>query len=198
MRTIGMIGGTSWVSTVEYYSHLNRMVNARLGGSHSIKCVLVSLDLAEVIENNERNIEDNYPLVVDAAERLKLARADAIMFGANTMHLFADRLERQVGLPVINIATATAEVAIGKGMRKVGLLGTRFVMEMDFYRSKIEAAGLEALLPEPDDRAFINRAIFEELTLDQFLDETRNRFLKIVESLKSRGADGVVLGCTEI
>src|SRR5579862_8841869 len=164
------------------------MVNERLGGSHSIKCVLLSLDLAEVLANNERNIEDNNPLFVDAAQRLKLAGAEGLLLAANTMHLCADLVEAEVGLPVIHIASATARIAVEKGMGTVGLLGTRFVMEMEFYRRKLEDAGLTVLLPESGDREFVNRAIFEELTRDKFLDSTRERFLGIIYDLAVRGA----------
>ncbi len=194
-----MVGGISWVSTAEYYSHLNRIVNARLGGNHSIKCVLASLDFAEIVANNERNDhEANYVLVLDAAERVKAGGADGLMLCVNTMHMFADRLQADVGLPLIHIASAAAEVAVGRNMKTVGLLGTRFVMEMGFYRKRLEDAGLAVLTPMEEDRAFIHRAIFEELTHDRFLDETKQRFMTIVDGLAARGAQGVVLGCTEI
>lgn len=199
MKTIGLIGGISWVSSLEYYRVLNQLVNQRLGGLSSARCILYSLDLAEIKELNDR--EDwatTLELVTDGARRLVAAGADCLLLGANTMHLIADELRERLEIPLIHIAEATAEVIRQADLSAVGLLGTRFTMERDFFKDKLAERGIRTLIPPPPDREFIHETIFGELGKGIFAEPTRERYRKIVSALEAQGANGIVLGCTEI
>jgi aspartate racemase len=200
MKTLGLVGGTSWVSTLEYYRHLNEEVRRRLGGHDAARCILYSLNFGDVQRAKEGDPEQTKvrEMVVDAARRLADAGADGLMLCANTMHWFAEEVERAVPLPLIHIASATGERILTEGLRSVGLLGTLQTMERDFYRKRLEAMGITVLVPETEARQFVDRAIFEELVMDRFRPETKLAFLDIIETLRRRGAQGVVLGCTEI
>jgi aspartate racemase len=201
MKTIGMIGGTSWVSTVEYYRLLNEEIARRAGGHEAARCILFSLNFGDVMRAREQDLERQSKvrdLVLDAAKRVAMAGVDGLLLCANTMHWFADDVERAVPLPVIHIATATGERVLADGLRCVGLLGTRPTMERDFYRKRLEAMGLSVLVPDDAGRDFVDRAIYEELVRDEFRPETKAGFLEVIECLRARGAQGVVLGCTEI
>lgn len=199
MKTIGLIGGTGWVSTIEYYRLINEGINKRLGGHNAARCVLYSFNYADINECNLR--EDHagvYKLVLDAAAKLKNASADCIVLCANTLHQYVDDLQAEIKLPIVHIADATAAEIKSKGLTKIGLLGTKFTMEMDFYTKRLSSAGMDSLIPEKAERLFIHDTIMNELLREIFKPEAKKRFLDIINDLELKGAQGIVLGCTEI
>lgn len=199
MKTIGMIGGTGWPSTLEYYRIINQETNRRLGELNSAKIMLSSFNYAEIDELNKK--EDHlgvYKLVLDAAQRLKKSQADFLVICANTLHQYVDDLEREIGLKIVHIADATAAEIRKKGLTKIGLLGTKSTMEMDFYTKTLSNSGIESLVPEKTEREFIHNAIMNELLKEEFKEKTKEKFLNIIDDLERRGAQGIVLGCTEI
>ena len=199
MKTIGMIGGTGWLSTLEYYRIINQEINKRLGGLNSARIFLSSFNYAEIDKLNK--IEDHegvYNLVLDAAQKLKASSVDCIVLCANTLHQYVDDLGKETDLKIVHIADATAKEIKRKGLTKIGLLGTRFTMEMDFYTKQLHGAGIESLVPEKPEREFIHNAIMNELLIEEFKEETKERFLNIINYLEQKGAQGIVLGCTEI
>lgn len=199
MKMIGLIGGISWISTIEYYKLLNEMVNDRLGGGEYARCIIHSLNYADVKRNNESDSpQSNFDMVQEACLNMKAGGAEALVLCANTMHIIAEDLEASVGLPVIHIAKATAEAIVRSNVKKVGLLGTRFTMELDFFKDKLTDRNIECLVPDEDERAFIHYTIAEELGNNIFKPSTRERYKAIIEKLADRGCEGVILGCTEI
>ena len=196
---IGLIGGTSWVSTAEYYRLINEKTNEKLGGLNFARCILYSLNYGDVNELNNRNeLNGVYLLILDAAKRLHSAGAGCLVLCANTMHQYADALEREIPLPLIHIADATAEAIKSDKYTTVGLLGTRQTMEMDFYTKKLRDHGIRTIVPEEADREFIEKTIRTELVSGIITAESNKRFLEIITNLHNLGAQGVVLGCTEI
>ena len=198
--TIGLLGGMSWESTVPYYQVINRSVAARLGGLHSARLVLYSVDF-EDIEALQAAAEWDRAgeLLADAARMLCNAGADFLVLCTNTMHKVVPAIEAAVDLPILHIADATAAAVREAGIGRVGLLGTRFTMEQDFYRGRLEERhGIEVLVPGEDERAEVHRVIYGELCRGQFVPESRQRCRRIVDGLIARGAAGVILGCTEI
>jgi len=199
MRTIGLVGGTSWVSTIEYYRIINSEINARRGGQSSARILLYSVDFGEIDALHARgDFEGVGTLLADAASKLASVGADCLLLCANTIHMHAERVQRAVSVPLIHLIDATAREIRRSGAAKVGLLGTRLTMERDFYAKRLNAAGIDVLVPEKDERELVHRVIEEELTRSVFLPESRQRFLAIIEGLAARGAQGIVLGCTEI
>ena len=199
MKTIGMIGGTGWPSTLEYYKIINQETNRRLGGLNSAKIMLSSFNYDEIDALNKKDDHAGvYKMVLEAAERLKKVSVDFLILCANTMHQYVDALEKETGLKVAHIADATAKEIRNKNISTIGLLGTRFTMEMDFYTKRLNQSGIESLVPEKHDRDFIHTAIMDELLKEQFKQETKKKFLSIISELQVKGADGIVLGCTEI
>jgi aspartate racemase len=199
MKTIDMVGGTGWLSTVEYYRIINQETNKRLGGLNAAKIILISLNYSEIDALNK--VEDYagvYKLVLDAALKLEQYGVDGVMLCANTSHQYVVELEKEISVPVIHIADAAAKEITKKGLSKIGLLGTKLTMEMDFYTKKLSEAGIESLVPEKPDREFIHSSIMNELLVEEFRAETKERFLKIINDLEQRGAQAIVLGCTEI
>ncbi|OGU67675.1 MAG: aspartate racemase [Ignavibacteria bacterium RBG_16_36_9] len=199
MKTIGMIGGTGWPSTLEYYKIVNQETNRRLGGLNSAKIMLSSFNYAEIDALNKK--EDHagvYKLVLDVAQRLKKCSVDCIVLCANTLHQYVEDLEKETDLRIVHIADATAKEIKRSGISKIGLLGTRFTMEMDFYTKKLKEAGIDSIVPEKPERLFIHNAIMNELLKEEFKEETKEKFLNIINDLEQRGARGIVLGCTEI
>jgi aspartate racemase len=199
MKTIGMIGGTGWISTAEYYRLINEETNRRLGGLEAARIVLVSLNYGDVYRLNQR--EDHagvFELLLEAAGVLEAGGAEGILLCANTLHRYADDFRARVSTPIVHIADAVAVEIHRLGLTTVGLLGTRPTMELDFYTRPLRDAGIEALVPGEGDRAFVHGAIFGELLKGHFRPETKAKFLGIIGGLKQRGAQGVVLGCTEI
>lgn len=200
MKTIGLIGGMSWESTVPYYRLVNEAVARRLGGLHSAKVLLASVDFAEV-EAMQRGGDwaAAARLLADTARSLERAGADFLVVCTNTMHKVADEIEGAVGIPLLHIADATAAEVKARGLSKVGLLGTRFTMEQDFYKARLRGRhGIEALVPAEADRAIVHRVIYDELCLGKVLDPSRGEYRRIIRGLVEQGAQGVVLACTEI
>ena len=200
MKTIGLLGGMTWESTLEYYRIINERVNQRLGGVHSAKCLMLSVDFAEIEElQTGGRWEEATRAMVEAAQTLEHGGADFIVICTNTMHKMADAVAAGVRIPLLHIADAAAQSIYQQGLTKIGLLGTRFTMEEDFYKHRLtEKFGLEVIVPEKDDRAVINRVIYEELGIGRFLPESKAEYLRIIASLAARGAQGIILGCTEI
>lgn len=199
MKTIGLIGGISWVSTADYYRLINESINEKLGGLNFSQCIIYSFNYADIKKNNDANDWDaNFKMVSEASVHLKNAGASAIVLCANTMHLIAEKLEQAIGIPVIHIAAVTAAAIKEKKIKKVGLLGTKFTMELDFFKSKLSAHGIEAIIPGEEDREFVHYTIYEELGRGVLKEETRQRYLSIIRGLIDRGAEGLILGCTEI
>ncbi|MFH6992624.1 aspartate/glutamate racemase family protein [Flavobacterium sp. FlaQc-48] len=200
MKIIGLIGGISWVSTADYYKLINEGINDKLGGLNFSECLLYSFNYADIKRNNENNDWDStFNMLLKGCEFLKSGGAEAIVLCANTMHFIADRLEKAIDLPVIHIATATAVAIQKQEIKKTGLLGTKFTMELDFFKDKLIEKGIEAIIPKKDeDRDFIHTTIFEELGKGVVTAATKKRYLEIANQLIEEGAEGIILGCTEI
>lgn len=200
MKTIGLIGGMSWESTLEYYRTLNQTVKERLGGLHSAKCVLYSVDFAEIEAlQREARWQEAAVEMVKAGRALQAAGADFIVLCTNTMHKLAPELEAGVNIPLLHIADATADRVQAAGITRVGLLGTRFTMEQDFYKGRLaEKHGLEVFIPDAADREIVHNVIYDELCLGVVKQSSREQFSRIIDRLAAAGAQGVILGCTEI
>lgn len=199
MRTLGLIGGMSWESTIPYYRHINERVRERLGGLHSARLVLYSVDFAEIERLQMQGDWDEAGCRLGAAAAaLARAGAEALVICTNTMHKVAAAVEAGGGLPLLHIADATAARIRAAGLARIGLLGTRFTMEQDFYRARLESHGIAVLVPEADARATVHRVIYEELCLGVVRDDSRERYREVMADLVRRGAEGIILGCTEI
>lgn len=200
MRTIGLLGGMSWESTVTYYQLINRAVAESLGGLHSAELFLCSVDFHAIERlQRERRWDEAGDLLADAARRLEGAGADFLVLCTNTMHKIAPAIEAAVSVPLLHIADAVGERISETRVTRVGLLGTRFTMEEAFYRERLEGRhGLEVMVPEARDRAIVDRVIFEELCLGELNDRSRDEYRRIVAGLAARGCRGVIFGCTEI
>ena len=199
MKIIGLIGGMSWVSTIDYYTLINQGVNEKLGGLNFSECIIYSFNFADIKKNNDANDwENTFQMILKASNYLKSSGATAIVLCANTMHLIADRLEKAIEIPVINIATSTANEIVKKEIKKVGLLGTKFTMELDFFKLKLEEKGIATIIPDEEDREFVHNTIFEELGKGIINPETKIKYLQIIDKLIANGAEGIILGCTEI
>jgi len=200
MKTIGLIGGMSWESTVEYYRLINESVREKLGGLHSAKCVLYSVDFAEVADLQRRGQwTEAARLLVDTARTVERAGADLVLICTNTMHKLADEVQAGIAIPLLHIADATAQAVKQAGLRRVGLLGTRFTMEEDFYRSRLaDQFGLEVLIPDATDREAVHRIIFEELCVGTIRSASKAQAAGIMGRLVESGAEGIILGCTEL
>jgi len=200
MKIIGLIGGISWVSTADYYKLINQGINEKMGDLNFSECLLYSFNYADIKKNNENNDWDStFKMLLKGSQFLKAGGAEAIILCANTMHLIADKLEEAIDLPIIHIATETAKEIRKQNLKKVGLLGTKFTMELDFFKDKLIAQGIEAIIPESEnDKDFIHTTIFEELGKGLVTPETKKRYLEIANELIKRGAEGIILGCTEI
>ncbi|MBW6469190.1 MAG: aspartate/glutamate racemase family protein [Coriobacteriia bacterium] len=200
MKTIGLIGGMSWESTVPYYRRINELVSERLGGLHSARMVMLSVDFAEVAAmQNAGEWDKAGRLLADGARALEAAGADFLVLATNTMHKVAPAIEEAAGIPLLHIADTTGEVIKTAGIGTVGLLGTRFTMEQEFYRDRLTRRhGLTVLTPHAEDRAFINHTIYTELCCGTLSDSSRDAFRDVITRLVERGAGGIILGCTEI
>ena len=199
MRTLGLIGGLSWLSTTVYYSTINRLVNERLGRSHSAELILYSVDFAEYKKHQSKNDwEQIGKILTGIAGRLENAGADCILLCSNTPHLVAGAIREKVRIPFIHIAEETVKSVLEKGLSKVGLLGTKFTMGNSFFKDCLSNYGIETLIPTDEDRNFIHASISNELQKEVFKDETKEKYLKIIENLREKGVEGVILGCTEI
>jgi aspartate racemase len=200
MKTIGLLGGMSWESTAVYYRLINEGVKAHLGGLHSAKLVLYSVDFQEIEElQHAADWDEAGKVLAKAAHFLQLAGADFLVICTNTMHKVAPAIEREINIPILHIADATAAVIKGLGIRTVGLLGTRFTMEQDFYTGRLrEKHGLQVLIPDENERERVHQIIYNELCLGKVLNESRGKYCHIIRSLAQGGAEGIILGCTEI
>jgi amino-acid racemase len=199
MKTIGLLGGMSWESTAEYYRLANELTRERLGGLHSAPLVLVSVDFAEIERLQVAGEWDEAGRLLAAqAARVEAAGADLLLLCTNTMHLVADQIEAAVSIPFLHLADATARAVRAAGLSRVGLLGTAFTMEQSFYRDRLAAHGLDVVVPDQDDRADVHRIIYDELVLGDVWEESRATYRRVIDRLVEGGADGIILGCTEI
>lgn len=199
MKTIGLIGGMSWESTVTYYRVINEEIKKRLGGFHSGKILLYSVDFDEIEKcQMSGEWEKSGEILADAAKRLEKAGADFIVICTNTMHKVFGQVQAAVKIPVLHIAETTAEIMKKDKITKTGLLGTKFTMEQDFYKSVLAENGIEAVVPDEDGRKTVNDVIYNELCMGQIKESSKKQFLEIIEKLRDQGAQAVILGCTEI
>lgn len=199
MKTIGLIGGMSWESTVTYYRVINEQVSLRLGGYHSARCLLYSVDFAEIEAYQRAGAwEQAAGVLADAARALEKGGAGLIVIATNTMHKVFDQVQQAVKTPLVHIADAAAEAIRSVGLTRVSLLGTKYTMEQDFYKDRLRQAGVEVLIPPPEDREVINRVIFNELCQGKVSPDSRAVYQRIIGELAAKGAQGVLLGCTEI
>lgn len=199
MKKIGLLGGMSWESSLEYYKLMNELVKSKLGGSHSVKCLLHSFDFHEIEELQHRGKwEKLTSLLVKEAKNLKKAGANCIVICTNTMHLMASDIEKSTGLKVIHIADVTGDEIIKRNVNKVLLLGTKFTMESSFYKERLENKGIEVVIPNELDRQIIHDIIYNELILGVLKQESKQSYIKIINKMIEEGIQGVVLGCTEI
>lgn len=199
VRTIGLLGGMSWESSAEYYRIANELVRDRLGGLHSARLVLLSVDFADVEALQVAGRwEEAGALLADAASRVEAAGADLLVLCTNTMHKVADQVAAAIGIPLVHLADATADAVRRAGLDVVGLLGTAFTMEQAFYRDRLAAHGLTVLVPGDADRATVHRVIYDELCLGVVSEQSRAAYVAVIERLAAAGAQGVILGCTEI
>lgn len=200
MKTIGLIGGMSWESSLEYYRIINETIKARLGGLHSAKCLMLSVDFAEIetLQHQGRWAE-TAEILAAAAQDLENGGADFFLVCTNTMHIVADAIQSSVKIPLLHIADATAKVVKAAGIRKIGLLGTRFTMEEDFYSGRLsQKFGLEVIIPDAPAREVVHRVIYDELVLGRIETRARDQYREIIAQMVYQGAEGVILGCTEI
>ncbi|WP_372408074.1 aspartate/glutamate racemase family protein [Streptomyces luteireticuli] len=199
MKTIGLLGGMSWESTAEYYRLLNTLTRERLGGLHSAKCVLYSVDFAEIERLQAAGRwEEAGEVLAGAAKALEAAGAELLLLCTNTMHKVADQVTAAASVPLLHLADATAAAVRAAGVRKAALLGTAFTMEQAFYKDRLAAGGLEVLVPDEEGRRTVHRVIYEELCAGVVREESRAAYREIIRGLVAAGAEGVVLGCTEI
>jgi aspartate racemase len=199
VKTIGLIGGMSWESSLLYYRLINQAVNHRLGGLHSAKLLMQSVDFAPLEKlQHTGNWDGAAEILIDAARRLETAGADFFLIATNTMHQVADAVAASVSIPLLHIADATAKVLLHDQVRRVGLLGTAFTMELDFFRERIEQKGIEIVVPEMHDRQMVHDIIYQELCQGKVDDDSREVYLSIIDRLREQRIDGVILGCTEI
>ena len=200
MKTIGLIGGMSWESSSEYYRIINKTVKERLGGLHSASCIMYSADFEEIGSlQHQGKWEELTRLMIDYAQKLEGAGADFIVICTNTMHKMAEEVENSVDIPLLHIADATAERIMERGLTRLGLLGTNFTMEEDFYKKRLkEKYNMDVIIPPQNDRRIIDSVIYNELCLGIVERSSKEKFKEIIKRLASNGADGVILGCTEI
>lgn len=199
LKTIGLIGGMSWESTVTYYKIINETVKEKLGGLHSAKCILYSIDFQEIEECQANgNWEKSGEILGEAANNLEKAGADFIVICTNTMHKVVNQIKEKISIPILHIAEMTAEKILEKGLKNIALLGTKYTMEQDFYKSKLIEKGINVIIPDKNDIEIINKVIYDELCLGIINSNSKKKFLEIVDKLRSKGAEGIILGCTEI
>ena len=199
LKTIGLIGGMSWESTVTYYKIINETIKEKLGGLHSAKCILYSVDFQEIEECQANgNWEKSGEILGEAAYNLEKAGADFIVICTNTMHKVVNQIKEKISIPILHIAEMTAEKILEKGLKNIALLGTKYTMEQDFYKSKLIEKGINVIIPDKNDIEIINEVIYDELCLGTINSDSKKKFLEIVDKLRSKGAEGIILGCTEI
>ncbi len=196
MKKIGLVGGISWTSTLDYYRYINEGVNKKLGGLNSAECIVYSLNFGDI---QKVSWENSFELLLNACKCLKNSNVDAIVLCANTAHLYADQIQREIDVPIINIIEETAKAIVRKGIKTVALLGTIFTMEKAFFRKKLEENGLTVLIPNTQEkRDLIQHILKEELGKGVIVDKSKEAFIAIGNALIERGAEGIIFGCTEI
>ncbi|CAH8712208.1 aspartate/glutamate racemase family protein [Paenibacillus thiaminolyticus] len=199
MKTIGLIGGMSWESTVEYYRIINEEVKNRLGGLHSAKCLIYSIDFEEIERYQaEEKWEQAGTLLGEVAHSLEIAGADFIVICTNTMHKVLEHIEEKIDIPILHIADATATQIQKSNIGTIGLLGTKYTMEQEFYKSRLESNGIKVLIPDPAEREMVHKVIYEELCVGNIRQSSREYYKQVIKRLVDDGAEGIVLGCTEI
>ena len=200
MKTIGLLGGMSWESSIEYYRIINQETKKRLGDLHSAKSLMYSVDFAEIEAlQHQGNWPELTKQMIQAAQNIENGGADFLVICTNTMHKMADVMQKELQIPIFHIADATAEVIKNAGIKKIGLLGTKFTMEEDFYKGRLEDKhDLEVLVPNLQDRNTIHQIIYDELVVGKIKPASKEKYLAIIDKLKTRGAEGIILGCTEI
>ncbi|MCY7919236.1 aspartate/glutamate racemase family protein [Bacillus vallismortis] len=199
MKKIGLIGGMSWESSAEYYRMINEEIKKKLGGLHSAKCILYSVDFKEIEHYQSEGAWDKAGAALgEAARSLEKAGADFIIICTNTMHKVIGYIQEMITIPILHIADATADQITRQGIRSVGLLGTKYTMEQDFYKSRIESHNINVIVPTDEERELINAIIYQELCLGEIKQSSKNTYKKIINHLVDRGAEGIILGCTEI
>ena len=199
MKPIGLIGGLTYVSTLEYYRYLNELANEKLGGSESVEIIMHSVNFGEIKKLTEAGDWKSISVIIcKAAQTIEAGGAGCLLIGANTMHKIADEVQAAVKIPVIHIAAAVAKEILKKGMKKVALLGTRYTMQLGFYADHLANYGIETIIPEQLDIDFINHTIYNEFSKNIFLPATKDGYLKVISKLRENGAEGIILGCTEI
>ncbi|MBG9733841.1 aspartate/glutamate racemase family protein [Paenibacillus alvei] len=199
MKVIGLLGGMSWESSVEYYRVINEEVKSKRGGLHSAKCLLYSVDFEEIEQyQSEGNWEKAGAVLANAARSLEKGGADFIVICTNTMHKVIDNIQSKINIPIVHIADATASRIKENGLRTVGLLGTKYTMEQDFYKARLELNGINVIVPNAAEREHINKIIYEELCLGKIHQESRDYYKRVIHELIEMGAEGIILGCTEI
>lgn len=200
MKTIGLIGGMSWESSAEYYQILNHLTKQELGGMHSCKCIMYSVNFSDIeVLQHKGQWKELKAIIIDIAKKLEKAGAEFIIICTNTMHMMANEVQSSISIPLLHIADATGEQIKLKRLKKVGLLGTRFTMEQDFYKGWIfEKHGIEIIVPSEVDQVTIHNIIYNELVQGMITEESKNKYIEIIQRLIENGAEGIVLGCTEI
>jgi len=200
VKTIGLIGGMSWESSIEYYRIINEMTKAKLGGLHSAKSIMASVDFAEIeVLQHQGKWDAAAQILIEAAKNLEAGGADFIVICTNTMHKVADDIQANVKIPILHIADATAQLVKEAGIQKIGLLGTRFTMEEEFYKGRLtEKYGLTVMVPDAQEREIIHRVIYDELVLGEIQQNSKDTYIAIIERMVNAGAEGIILGCTEI
>ena len=199
MKTIGLVGGLTWYSTLDYYRLLNEQTNRKLGGTHAAKIILNSVDFGEIEVLTKQQDWDAIALIIcKAAQMTEAAGAECLMIGANTMHKIAEKVQASTSIPLIHIADAVAASIQKKSITKVALLGTKYTMQLAFYKTRLSAAGIEVIIPGEADIDLINNSIYNEFSKGIFLPERKQQYLRIIQSLIEQGAAGIILGCTEI
>ena len=200
MKTIGLIGGMSWESSIEYYRLINETVREKLGGLHSAKSIMYSVDFAEIeTRQHQGQWTEATEMMIDAARRVEQGGANFVIICTNTMHKMADDVQQAINIPLLHIADATARKIRTEGLQKIGLLGTRFTMEEDFYKGRlVDKHGLEVMIPNETQRELVHRVIYDELCLGRIVSSSKEQYLDIMEQFVVQGAEGIILGCTEI
>jgi aspartate racemase len=200
MKTIGLIGGMSWESSIEYYKIMNETVRAKLGGLHSAKCIMVSVDFAEIEPlQHQGKWNEATQMLIAAARSVEAGGADFVILCTNTMHKVADEVQKHIRIPILHIADATAQTIKATGLKKVGLLGTKFTMEEDFYKGRlVQKHNLEILIPNEEEREIVHTVIYDELCMGEIKKSSKTRYMGIINRLAKKGAEGIILGCTEI
>lgn len=200
MKMLGLVGGISWTSTLDYYRYINEGINMKLGGLNFAECLIYSVNFNDFQKfNASYDWESTFNLLVSAATKLKIAGAEGIVLCANTAHIVAERIEESIQIPLINISDATAKEISNKKLSKVGLIGTSYTMELDFYKSKLKKYGIESIIPENQcDRDFMEDTLRSELGVGILNEKTKMAYISIIENLINKGAQGIILGCTEI